>query len=78
MDLTPVPASLGAVRAPDRCIVRGQRLVQVKFVALPLEETRDSPDFPIERRLFGGKRNWGLSLVSFIHRVIGRLVAARP
>jgi hypothetical protein len=79
MDLTPIPATAGAARLPDRCVVRGQRLVQVKFVALPLEtEIRDRPPFRIERRLFTGKRNWGLSLISFIHRVIGRLVAARP
>jgi len=75
MDLTPLPVTVGATRAPDRCIVRGQRLVQVKFVSLPLEEIR------IERRLFSTERKWGPSLnslISFIHRVIGRLVAARP
>ena len=68
MDLTPVPVTLGAARAPDRCIVRGQRLVQVKFVALPIEQRIG------ERHLFT-RRN---PLLQLIHRVIGRLVAARP
>jgi hypothetical protein len=68
MDLTPIPVTVGAARVPDRCIVRGQRLVQVKFVALPLEQGIG------ERRIFT-RRN---PFIDFIHRVIGRLVAARP
>ncbi len=71
MELVTIPATVGAVRPSERAIVRGQRLVQVKFVALPME--------PIgERRLFTRKRNWSSLLTSVIHRVIGRLVAARP
>ena len=68
MDLTPIPATAGAVRPTDRCIVRGQRLVQVKFVARPLEQRIG------ERQLFTRRKRF----LSFIHRVIGRLVAARP
>ena len=47
----------------DRCNERGRRLVQVKFMALP-------PEPPAPRR--------GFSLIEFLTRVIGRLVAARP
>jgi hypothetical protein len=65
MDLTPIPAPAG-VRARERCIVRGQRLVQVKFVALP-QETRRSD-----------ARRRGVGLISFLYRVIDRLAAARP
>lgn len=81
MDSNPIPAAVGAIRPSERAIVRGQRLVQVKFVALPLE-IRDRPQFRIgDRRLFTRRRNWGpslISVVSFIYRVFGRLVAARP
>ena len=58
MDLVPCPAN---ARHPAGD--RARRLVQVKFVALPV----DSPE-PARRSPF----------VSFLIRVIGRLVAARP
>ena len=67
MDLTPIPVPAG-VSARERCIVRGQCLVRVKFVALPMETRRsDSP-------------RWGAGrgLISILFRVIDRLVAARP
>ena len=65
MDLTPIPVPSG-VYARERCIVRGQRIVQVKFVALPLETRRRDA------------RRGGAGLISFLYRVIDRLAAARP
>ena len=72
MDLTPIPATA------DRCIVRGQRLVQVKFVALPQEMVSDTI-FASKRASLGARLKMVSDTISsFIHRVIGRLVAARP
>jgi hypothetical protein len=65
MELATVPVSPSEVAARERCIVRGQRLVQVKFVALP-------PQGDAAAR--GETRGW----LSRLIRVIGRLVAARP
>jgi hypothetical protein len=50
------------IDASGRCIVRGHRLARVKFVALPVEPA------PARAR----------AIRSFVLRVIGRLVAARP
>jgi hypothetical protein len=77
MDL--VPATVG-VNASGRCIVRGQRLARVKFVALPADmapgNVREAPRLGECRvSLFPGGRN---SIRKFVLRVIGRLVAARP
>jgi hypothetical protein len=77
MDL--VPATVG-VDASGRCIVRGQRLARVKFVALPMEmapgNVREAHRLGECRgRLFPGA---GESIRHFVLRVIGRLVAARP
>jgi hypothetical protein len=77
MDL--IPATAG-VDASGRCIVRGQRLARVKFVALPIEATpgnvlREAPRLgECWGRLFPGVD----AIRSFLSRVIGRLVAARP
>ena len=65
MDLTRIPVPAG-VCARERCIVRGQRLVQVKFVALPLETRRRE------------SRRRGARLIAYLYRVIDRLAAARP
>jgi hypothetical protein len=59
MDLMTCPANA----AHPRCDERARRLVQVKFMALPME----SPP-PARRSPF----------MDFLSRVIGRLVAARP
>jgi hypothetical protein len=70
MDL--IPATAG-IDASGRCIVRGQRLARVKFVALPIEAT---PGNALrEARIPGGL---GSAIRHFVLRVIGRLVAARP
>lgn len=70
MDLIPVTAG---VNGPGRCIVRGQRLARVKFVALPVETT---PGNALrEARIPGWRVD---SIRHFVLRVIGRLVAARP
>jgi hypothetical protein len=58
MDLVPCPAA-----APQNRNERARRLVQVKFMTLPM-----APPAP-RRRSF---------LIEFLSRVIGRLVAARP
>jgi hypothetical protein len=55
------------VPARERCIVRGERLVQVKFVALPLSPQGDEA--------VSGETH---GLWYRIARAIGRLVAARP
>ena len=70
MDLRPIPIGAG-VSASERCIVRGQRLVQVKFVALPMDAYACAG-------LPGAGRGPISTLFSLIIRVIGRLVAARP
>jgi hypothetical protein len=77
MDL--VPATVG-VNASGRCIVRGQRLARVKFIALPIDmapgNVREAPRLGECRvGLFPGGRD---SIRKFALRVIGRLVAARP
>ena len=77
MDL--IPATVG-VNASGRCIVRGQRIAMVKFVALPVEtapgDVRESPRLGERRgRLSPGRVD---SIRKFVFRVIGRLVAARP
>ena len=69
-----------AISASGRCIVRGQRLVTVKFVALPLDAT---PGNPREALRLGECRSslfpGALAVIRpFVLRVIGRLVAARP
>ena len=70
MDLRPIPIAAG-ICASERCIVRGERLVQVKFVALPMDAYARA-----------GQRGEGRgpisTLFSLIIRAIGRLVAARP
>jgi hypothetical protein len=69
MDL--IPATAG-IDASGRCIVRGQRLARVKFVALPIETT---PRNALRDGRFRGGRS---AIRQFVLRVIGRLVAARP
>ena len=70
MDL--IPATAG-IDAPGRCIVRAQRLVRVKFVALPVEPP---PGNALRETRFPG--GCGAAIHRFLSRVIGRLVAARP
>ena len=67
MELATAPISPSNVAPRERAIVRGERLVQVKFVALPLSPQGDEAA--------GGETR---SLLYRITRVIGRLVAARP
>jgi hypothetical protein len=67
MDLAPIPL-IAAQAARERCIVRGERLVRVKFIGLPAEGMLEVASG--ETRASG---LWGN-----ISRVIGRLVAARP
>jgi hypothetical protein len=74
MDLTSIPVPAG-IRARERCIVRGQRLVQVKFVALPNYEIERQS---VQRRHSPVGGNPIFSLLSFMIRAIDRLVAARP
>jgi hypothetical protein len=70
MDL--IPATVG-ITASARCIVRGDRLARVKFVALPIEAT---PGNALRDGRFPG--GCGSAIRHFVLRVIGRLVAARP
>ena len=70
MDL--VPATVG-VNASGRCIVRGQRLARVKFVALPVD---NPPGRTLREACDPGAA--GDRIRHFVLRVIGRLVAARP
>lgn len=70
MDL--IPATAG-IDASGRCIVRAQRLVRVKFVALPVETP---PGNALREARFPGG-GWS-AIRRFASRVIGRLVAARP
>jgi hypothetical protein len=70
MDLMPATAG---VDASGRCIVRGQRLARVKFVALPMDAT---PGNALRDGRFPGGR--ASAIRQFVLRVIGRLVAARP
>ena len=67
MELATAPLSPSNVASRERCIVRGARLVQVKFVALPLS--------PQGEEAVSGETH---GLWYRITRVIGRLVAARP
>ncbi|HUQ28117.1 MAG TPA: hypothetical protein VM051_05965 [Usitatibacter sp.] len=69
MDLSPT----AGVDASGRCIVRGQRLARVKFVALPTDAT---PGNALRDECFPGGRTFAFR--QFVLRVIGRLVAARP
>jgi len=69
MDLAPIPIPT-VVEARQRGIVRGERLVRVKFVGLPPQGV------PGDAR--GETRAPGRGLVGYLLRVIGRLVAARP
>jgi hypothetical protein len=66
MDIVPIPVPAGPA-ARERCIVRGERLVRVRFVSLPLQGAPEAAS--------GETRASGLR---HIFRVIGRLVAARP
>ena len=70
MDL--IPATAG-IDASGRCIVRGERLARVKFVALPMDAT---PGNALREAQFPG--GWVCAIRQFVFRVIGRLVAARP
>jgi hypothetical protein len=70
MNLAPIP--LAAVHAHDRCIVRANRIVRVKFIGLPAETQPEAARWGT--RASGGWR----SVLRFLSRVIGRLVAARP
>jgi hypothetical protein len=67
MELATVPMTPAHVAPRERCIVRGERLVQVKFVALTLP--------PQGEEAVSGETH---GLWYRIARVIGRLVAARP
>ena len=67
MDIVRIPAIAG-LAARERCIVRGERLVRVKFVCLPIPGVPEAAFR--ETRASGWRR--------YISRVIGRLVAARP
>ena len=67
MDFAPIPL-IAAPAARERCIVRGERLVRVKFVGLPIQ---GAPEVASGETRTSGL--WG-----HISRVIGRLVAARP
>ena len=69
MDLIPATG----VVASGHCIVRGERLARVKFVALPVETT---PGNALREARFPGR--CGRWIRQFALRVIGRLVAARP
>lgn len=61
--------------APDRCDARARRLVQVKFVALPLDFEAERPAAEtvssLPARIYRSVRD-------LLSRVMGRLVAARP
>ena len=69
MDLIPAMAGMNESRG----IVRGARIARVKFVALPIDNTRPGPRLGDSRG-----RLTGAVIRSFVLRVIGRLVAARP
>jgi hypothetical protein len=83
MDLAPATAAAGP--ASGRCIARANRLVRVKFIALPVEP---APEYaPGETRAPGGSSAAGAGrhpgagrgpIIQLLFRVIGRLVAARP
>ena len=66
MDIVRIPAIAG-LAARERCIVRGERLVRVKFIGLPAQGALEAAS--------GETRASGLR---HLFRVIGRLVAARP
>jgi len=59
MDLIPCPVTAARPGRDERA----RRLVQVKFMALPMESPAPARRLP---------------LIEFLFRVIGRLVAARP
>jgi hypothetical protein len=71
MDIASIPVISGPA-ARERCIVRGERMVRIKFVGLPLQGEPEVASG--ETRTSGG----GAPFLRFISRVIGRLVAARP
>jgi len=72
MDLAPIPIPT-VVEARQRGIVRGERLLRVKFVGLPPQGVPG--DARGETRAPGRVRR---GLAGYLLRVIGRLVAARP
>lgn len=69
MDIVRIPVMAGPA-ARERCIVRGERLVRVKFVGLAHQGEPEAASG--ETRASGGR------FTRLISRVIGRLVAARP
>jgi hypothetical protein len=70
MELRPIP--IASYAASERRHARARSLVQVKFVAMPMA-------LPCEAfaQGTGAHPKWA-TLLSFLSRVIGRLVAARP
>jgi hypothetical protein len=83
MDLAPATAAAGP--ASGRCIARANRLVRVKFIALPVEPTpgdalrETCASGGSSEAEAGGHPGAGRGpIIHFIFRVIGRLVAARP
>lgn len=73
MDIAPIPVMAGPA-ARERCIVRGERLVRVKFVGLALQ---GEPGVASGETRASGRGKGGF-VARLISRVIGRLVAARP
>ena len=73
MDLATCPAT---PRAPDRCDERARRLGQVKFKVLELPGAAET--MPPAESLSSQSAKPYRALRSFLSRVLGRLVAARP
>ena len=66
------PATLAAGPATDRGLARARCMVQVKFVSLPIREM--APEVACRQSRTSGLH----AFRTFLPRVIGRLVAARP
>jgi hypothetical protein len=73
MDIASFPIDSGTA-ARERCIVRGQRLVHVKFIGL---QEQGVPEVASGETRASGRASQGV-VSRLISRVIGRLVAARP